>query len=72
MIEHVALQTIRNSGGFSNSVLNFLMFNSLYEQMIKNIVKKIADELATTYIDSYPANVFKNQTKCKTLAEKAK
>lgn len=64
-IEHWILQRFKNQEGFSEKVIDN------FEEEVKNIVDKIVplmmQQINNLYSDSYPANIFKNVTKCKEI-----
>lgn len=70
LIEHIVLQQVKRKSSFSTSVLEILTVNSEIEEIVEKVLPIVANELDSTYSDSYPANVFKNQTKCKEILEK--
>lgn len=70
LMEHIVLQEIKKENEFSNSVVNINDIKTKIKTIIDNILPIITLELATTYQESYPANVFKNQTKSKELCDK--
>lgn len=67
LIEHIVLQNEKDKDGFSTSVWDTSThLEEIDEIMIKSI-SIVSKELEETYCDSYPASVFKNQTKCKNI-----
>lgn len=69
LIEHLVLQSVRKVEGFSGSTLSIDVIQSKISPLIDRIISGISTELDTTYATSYPANVFKNVTKTKTIGE---
>lgn len=72
LIEHIVLQNIRINDGFSETVLDISSVFEDIKKLLDKIIPLIANELSITYEDSYPANVFKNQTKSKAISEVVK
>lgn len=72
LIEHIILQKIRNEEVFSTSIMKVEKLSCTLEPEISKIINIIVEELENTYIDSYPANIFKNQSKSKNIAEVVK
>lgn len=69
LIEHIVLHRLKKKEDFSNSVIDIGKYSLTINTDIDTIIPVIVRELETTYADSYPANVFKNQTKCKAISE---
>lgn len=46
----------------------YLDINSKISQAVRDAVAEVIREVQTSYADSYPASLFKNQTKCKAIA----
>lgn len=72
LIEHIVLQEIRKKSTFSEAIIDVSAMNEEINSLLEKIIPVISNELDTTYIDSYPANVFKNQSKSKTIVEAIK
>jgi hypothetical protein len=69
LIEHLVLQKIMKEQYFFESVIDIGNVKVKIENLITKIVPIITKELDTTYVDSYPANVFKNLSKNKDIVE---
>lgn len=69
LIEHIVLQEIKKDEKFSDSIMKEDDIGEKYFKMVKKIINIISGELENTYCDSYPANIFKNQSKTKAIAE---
>lgn len=72
LIEHIVLQEIRKKSTFSEAIIDVSAMNEEINSLLEKIIPVISNELDTTYVDSYPANVFKNQSKSKTIVEAIK
>lgn len=72
LIEHLILQVLKIKYKFSTEVLDTFSIDNELNCMIDNYIDKISKELETTYKDSYPANVFKNQKKNFYIEQKVK
>ena len=72
LIEHVILQEIRKNSSFSETIINVPEISEQIGGLLDKIVPVMSNELDTTFSDSYPANVFKNQTKSKVIVEAIK
>lgn len=64
-MEHWILQKFKRYKEFSETVMKD--FEAEVKDIIDDIVPKIVEQINTTYSDSYPANIFKNNTKCKEI-----
>lgn len=72
LIEHVVLQEIKKNKSFSETLVDVSGISGTISALLDKIIPAISSELDATYADSYPANVFKNQTKSKCIAEAVK
>lgn len=63
LIEHIILQHVKRTEGFLTRVIDISSISDTIQEMVNSIVSVVVKELETTYVDSYPANVFKNVTK---------
>lgn len=70
LIEHIILQKVREEKSFSETIINVDDMRDNIKKMVDRIAKAIVHELNNKYADSYPANVFKNQTKVKDICDK--
>lgn len=64
-IEHWILQIFRKHEGFSETIIE--NFESEVKSIIDKIVPLIVEQINNLYSESYPANIFKNVTKCKEI-----
>ena len=72
LIEHIVLQEIRKNRTFSETKIDVTEINDEINNLLKIVIPVISNELDTTFVDSYPANVFKNQTKSQTIVDAIK
>ncbi|KAA8501559.1 AIPR family protein [Mediterraneibacter catenae] len=64
-IEHWILQELKNKEGFSERVIGD--FEEDVRNIVDTMVPLIIQQINTYYSESYPANIFKNVTKCKEI-----
>lgn len=64
-MEHWILQKFKRYKEFSETVMKD--FEAEVKNIIDSIVPKIMEQINTLYSESYPANIFKNTTKCKEI-----
>lgn len=67
---HFVLQEIRKVETFESAVLDINLMNGRIPMIVDGLLPKITDAIDGMYPDSYPANIFKNATKCKKIKEK--
>lgn len=68
-IEYCYLQHFISKDGFLSQIMDIDMLNEEIETIIGEKISKITDVLNKLYVDSYPANVFKNTSKCRKIYE---
>ena len=68
LIEYVILQNEKTKAGFSDSVWDISTHLSDIKNVLDMIIPEISRALSDEYSDSYPASIFKNQTKSKEIA----
>ena len=69
LIEHIVLQVKKEETSFSQSVIDIANEIGSITTLLNIIIPAISNELETTFVDSYPANVFKNQAKTKAIED---
>ena len=69
-IAHHVLQTLKSEGGFSAEVIKKENVKVQITSLIDKAIPEIAFYIAELYSESYPANIFKNITKCTEIRKK--
>lgn len=72
IIEHLILQVIKKDRSFSENVISITAINEQIDSLLEKIVSIITRELETTFSDSYPLNVVKNQAKSRIIIDAVK
>lgn len=68
-IEYCYLRLFISKDGFLSRVMDMDTFGEEIETTLGEKISKISDVLNELYVDSYPANVFKNTSKCRNIYE---
>ena len=66
-IEHCVLQELNANGNFFTGIVFSEELEDRADTIVDALIPKITDVMNTLYADSYPANIFKNVTKCKAI-----
>ena len=69
-IAHHVLQTLKSESGFSAEVIKKENVKVQITSLIDKAIPEIAFYIAELYSESYPANIFKNITKCTEIRKK--
>ena len=64
------LQKLKAMKGFSNSVLSSEELQRYVKKLVDELIAPITLAMNEMYSESYPANIFKNATKCKAILER--
>lgn len=67
-IEHSILNKAKTIEEFCNSVATFIDDQSWIDE-VDCLIPQIANKINSLYSESYPANIFKNATKCKVIKD---
>ena len=68
-IEHCVLQSIKTNVRFLSGVIICDTIQEQINTIVDELIPKITTIINTLYAESYPANIFKNVTKCKSIKE---
>ena len=68
-IEYCYLQKFISKEGFNSQIMNIDALSEEVETTIDGKINKICNVLNELFTDSYPANVFKNTSKCRNIYE---
>ena len=68
-IEYCYLQQFISKEGFCSQIMNIDTLSEEIETTIGEKISKISNVLNELFVDSYPANVFKNTSKCRNIYE---
>lgn len=71
-IEYRILQMTKNKEGFNNSIMKIEEIMEGFIQEVNRLIPKITEIVNQQFPESYPANIFKNATKCKVINESIK
>ena len=66
-IAHCVLQQLSTDEGFSKGCLEKDALQITTQTIIDDLILPITNAINDLYVDSYPANIFKNATKCKNI-----
>ena len=69
-IEHFVLQKVSQDDRFNIAVVDKNTIQESIIPLVDNCIIQITGLIGELYPESYPANIFKNTTKCKAMAEK--
>lgn len=69
-IVHVALQQIANNEWFNTTVVNKNDIRVLSHPLVDTFVSQVTQIINELFPESYPANIFKNITKCRAVEER--
>ena len=68
-IAYCVMQQLKNSSDFSTSVLQNEELQRRAIPIVEGLIAPVTTAMNLLYSDSYPANIFKNVTKCKAILE---
>lgn len=71
-IAYCVLQQLKKDVNFSDKPLYGEQLQNRTYKLVDSLIKPITDSIKEIFPDSYPANIFKNITKCKDIYEKVK
>ena len=69
LISHIVLQNLRDQFAFDKTVIDEKILNSEVDKTINEITPRVAIHMNAYFPTSYPASIFKNNTKCKKINE---
>lgn len=69
-IVHLVLQKMANVDRFNTTVLDRDKIRETSDPLVDEFVSKITQIINEVFPESYPANIFKNMTKCRTVKER--
>ena len=69
-IAHCLFQTLKKKIDLSNSIIDIDHEETKISQYVDKFVDEITKIIDAEYADSYPGNIFKNNTKCKNIEMK--
>lgn len=68
-IAYLILQQLKKNDDFSTGIISSADLQKRIHPILETFIPKITDTVNCLYADSYPANIFKNTTKCKAIYE---
>lgn len=69
-IAYCVLQKVRNENNFLEKAVYGEQLQNQTNEIVEGLINPITRAIEELYPESYPANVFKNVTKCKAIFEK--
>lgn len=71
-IAHCVLQQLKTANDFSTVVIDKDKLQERVRPIAEKLILSLTDAMNDLYSDSYPANIFKNITKCRAMLERIK
>lgn len=68
-IEHCVLHYMQRVPGFDTSVLSIDVIGENTQQLVERILPITTDVMNRLFLESYPANIFKNAAKCRAIKD---
>ena len=70
IILHLVLQKVTKAEGFSYRMIPYAEISECAKAQCAKIIPSVIEAMNVTYPESYPANIFKNATKCKEIVQR--